>query len=122
MKNTIGIDKLNVDCICTAQSFIDKRDFRFKYRESKRRYLFWIKKEGFYYTEIFGREVFKTKEQIEKNTLLICKEKEVYMRPHLDLYLSNRTTITIPFETEKELFDFMETEPIKSINWINFKG
>lgn len=79
-----------------------------------------LRKEGYYWILTIGEHEYMSVEEIEKGGRLICKDKCVYYKPHLDIKMSDQKTYTKFFETEKELQEFMETDVMKGVNWINY--
>lgn len=113
------IDKINANKICSVVSHVNSTCGFYEYRNAKKIFSFTIRKEGYYYLFTLGEPNYKTVDEIEKNKQLVCKDKKVYYKPHLVFKMSNGHVHEKYFETEKELYDFMETEIMKSIWWVN---
>lgn len=112
------INKLNVSQICSVKSFINARCRYYEYRKAER-FLFWKKKEGYYYTMTFREAPYMSIEAIESNGKLFCKDEKVYYKPHLEIRMSDGLVHEKYFETEEELQRFMATDVMKGVNWIN---
>ncbi len=113
------INKLNVGQICSVKSYINSYCNYYQFKKAKKIFFFWLRKEGYYYTMTLGEHIFMTIEEIEANGNFICKDERVYYKPHLEIKMSNQNTHEKYFETEKELQEFMETDVMKGVNWIN---
>lgn len=113
------IDKLNVGQICSVRSIINHRNKDYIYRKYKKRFILPDIKEGYYDTYVLGDYVFTPKEKLEATRIYFLKDEKVYYKPHLEITMSNGYAHDKYFETEQELFDFMESEPMKGVNWIN---
>jgi len=56
------------------------------------------------------------------NTSQICSIRSyVNVVPHLEIKMSDGQTRSIGFDTEGELLDFMNSDEIKMINWLDIK-
>ncbi len=86
-----GFNKLNIQQICSVKS--------------------WLKTK-------FSVSPFP-KHEILYNKNLYVEGEEVFYKPHIEIRMSNQTVHLKFFNTEKELFDFMEQPEIKNVNWIN---
>lgn len=113
------INKLNVGQICSVESCINSYSNYYQYKKAKKIFFFWLRKEGYYWIMTLGKHEYMTVEEIEKDRRYICKDERVYYKPHLEIKMSNQNTHEIYFETEKELQEFMETDVMKGVNWIN---
>jgi len=114
----MNVDKLNVSQIWSVKSFIKVECNNYEYLK-ERKFLFWVtQKEGYYRGWISDRK-YCTKEEIEAGGKLFCKDKTVFYKPHIEIRMSNQTIHNKFFDTEKELNDFMESDQMKSVVWIN---
>lgn len=114
------INKLNVGQICSVNGFINYRCDYFQFKKAKKVFFFWLQNEGYYRKFPFDDEVFVTMEEIEAFGIYVIKDNIVYYKPHLEIKMSNKNTHKKYFETEKELLEFMETDVMKGVNWINY--
>lgn len=112
------INKLNVAQICFVKSFINYYSSYYTYKKAKRIFFFWFQKEGYYYTLTIGEHIYMTTEQMEADGF-ICKNERAYYKPHLEIKMSNQSIHEKYFETEEELWGFMESDIMKTVNWIN---
>lgn len=119
----MNINKLNANQICSVQSFLRATSNMFTYKKAKTILFFWEQKEGYYFSHsIYGDNDNPLEiKEIEKDGQYICKDGLVYYKPHLEIKMSNGSTHEKYFNSEKELLDFMETEVMKGVNWINKK-
>jgi hypothetical protein len=85
--------------------------------EKAERSLFSSREEGFYYLWNYRRPA--TIEEIEKDNCFI-KNQNVYFKPYLKIWMSNKKYLTLFFDTEEELNNFLD-EHIKGNNWIDIK-
>ena len=113
------IDKINSNQICSVVSHLNSTCGFYVYKNAKKIFNITIRKEGYYYILTLGQPNFCSVEKIQENFRFICKDKKVYYKPHLVFKMSNGQVHEKYFKTEKELYDFMETDEMKSINWIN---
>lgn len=116
----MNVDKLNVSQICSVKSFINVECNNYEYLK-ERKLFFWVtRKEGFYYGWGFRSDkTYITIKEIEKNNKLLCDGETVYYKPHIEIRMSNQSIHDKYFETEKELNDFMESDQMKSVVWVN---
>lgn len=114
----MDINQINVNQIVSVNSYNKAICTDFEYSENER-FLFVKLKDGFYRTWAEG---FWPKsvpvEEIEKNGKRICRDKVVYYKPHIDIRTSNGGLYTQYFESSEKLKEFMETDKMKSVNWI----
>ena len=113
------INNLNVGQICSVKSIINSYCNYYQYKKAKRIFFFWLQKEGYYNTMPLEEHQYMTAEEIEKDGRYICKDERVYYKPHLEIKMSNKNVYEKYFETEKELQEFMGTDVMKGVNWIN---
>lgn len=116
------INKLNTNQICSVESFFNSTSRMFTYKKAKN-YFFWKQQEGYYFTHSIWGDTSKPIEtkEIEKDGQYVCRDGLVYYKPHLEIKMTNQTVHEKYFNSEKELLDFMESEPMKAVNWINKK-
>lgn len=96
---------INVKHIVSMSKKIGYYSKHYVYREAKN-FLFWKRKEGFYYTP-FGSNTYMTKEEIERGGKYFCENKKVWYKPHIELKLTNDNVRVLYFNTEKELDDYV---------------
>jgi hypothetical protein len=114
------IYKLNVSQICSVRSYIKLECNNYEYLKERKLFCWVTRKEGFYYRWSFrGDKSYVTVDEINANGKLLCDGETVYYKPHIEIRMSNQTVHDKYFETEKELNDFMESEQMKSVTWIN---
>lgn len=114
------ISKLNAGQICSVKSYTNSYCRYYVYKESKKFLFFTIRKEGFYYTMTLHGHEYTTVEEIEKSGQFVCRDKKVFYKPHLEIKMSNGEVYEKYFETEQELKDFMESDIMKEVKWINY--
>lgn len=112
--------KINVDQIVSIRGYMNLKADTYSYREpSTKRYFFFWKKEvpGGYQDsldKIYGH--VKTEEEIKAvHSALICKDKVVYWKPHLEIRMSNNNLRTIFFDHEEELRQWVDSIIRKTI-------
>lgn len=110
--------QLNKDQICSVTICYNDLNSRYKYYEEKRG-LFRKRKAGFYYTYTLHDPIHFSNEDIEKDTNLVIKDKEVYYKPNILIRMSDGHSYQLYFETVEELKTYMNKEPMKSIKWVN---
>lgn len=114
------ISKLNVGQICSVKSFIKGRCYDYEYRKERKFLGFVTAKEGFYETWSFRYDIFISENDIkEKKQNVYIEGEYVFYNPFLEVRMSNQSNHRIYFKTEKELNDFMESDVMKGVNWIN---
>lgn len=109
-------DKINIQQICSVEIVLNRPHSSYVFRGA-RRFLFWRKKEGFYYLG-YPNEEFITKEEIEKDGELICKDKVVYYKPYITFRMSNNMYFRKYFNSQDEVNYFMKSEEMKTIKFI----
>jgi len=107
--------KVNPQQICFVRSYFKSRCRWYEYREESG----WIWKDpaGFY--DCTGLTPYLADKQVEQNKCLYVEDKIVYYKPHVELIMSNKEIIEKYFNTEQELLDFMNNEPMNHIPWVN---
>lgn len=112
------INKLNVNQIVFVQSIINATHKWYEFREAKR-FLFWKKEEGFYNIYTIGAPEYISNEEIEADGRFFIKDQKVHYKPHLVFRMSDGSNPEKYFNTEQELQDFMESEEMKLVKWID---
>lgn len=117
-------NQLNVQQICSVRSRLNCYSTAYLYKKAKRILFFWRRKEGFYFMRTISSPYIVTKEDIEKDGKLFCAkdkngEETVFFKPHLEIRMSNGNIYEKYFETEEALIQFMNSDVMKSVNWIN---
>ena len=119
--NKINVNKLNVEQICSVKIIVNSYSNWYVYKESKKIFSFEYQKEGYYFTMTIEGSTYKTVEEIEKDDRYICKNKRVYFKPHLEIKMSNGNIHKKYFETKEELYDFIDSDVMKGIKFIDAK-
>lgn len=114
------INKLNVGQICSVTSYMNLYCKYYTYKEEKKLLFFTIRKEGFYWRMALHGHEYMTVEQIEKSGQFVCRDKKVFYKPHLEIQMSSGNVYEKYFETVQELKDFMESDIMKEVKWINY--
>ena len=112
------IEKLNPSQICRIKIFIKQECNHYEYSEEKSILSFVYKRAGFYFTYTLGSPLFMTAEEIEKDGTYICVDKKVYYKPHISISMSDGNVYHKFFENVVDLMNFMNSELISSINFI----
>ena len=115
----MAIIKLNKSQICSVKKCINTYNNLYEYRDEKKIFSFVMRKGGYYERTIFRGDVFVTIKEIERDERLVCRDERVYYKPHLEIKMSNGVMYEKFFETEKELNEFMESDTMKGVNFIN---
>lgn len=116
----MDINKLNVGQICSVKSYIEHYyNTWYQYKKAKKLFFFCLRKEGYYFTMTLDGHKYMTVEEIEKQGKYVCRNERVYFKPHLEIKMSDQSVHEIFFETEQELLDFMQTDVMRGVNWIN---
>lgn len=110
--------KINTSQICSVTVFINSRCLHYTYKESRKFLFFTLTKEGYYYLFDLGGPTYVTVESIEKSGELICRDKKVFYKPHLEMKMSDGSVYEKFFETEDELRSFLNTDTMKGIKWV----
>lgn len=115
------INKINVGQIVSMKSYINNECRNYRYFE-ERKFLWRKKPAGFYGNSWGSDEKLITKEKIEsENSHLVCRNKMVYYKPHLEFRMSNGSWYTTYFESEEELKKCVETSHLAHVYWIDKK-
>lgn len=110
-------NQLNVSQICSVRSYVNRVTTNYIYKKAKTTLFFWKRKEGFYSNFSFDNN-YVTVEEIEKEGIYKIINEQVYYKPYVRIRMSNNEFEEKIFETEKELYDFMNSDEMKSVNWI----
>ena len=117
-------NQLNQDQICSVKSCLKYYHKWLQYRSAKTFLFFWKQKEGFYYTYTISSPVCYTTEEIESgnffgNRNLYVEGDTVYYYPHIEITMSNGKVYEKYFKTETELTEYMRSDDMRGIKWIN---
>lgn len=114
------INKLNVNQISSIRSYLKLEDPFYVYKK-RFKFLFWTREAGFcdsWSAYSFFPKIF-SKEEIEKSGKRICVGETVYRKPHIDIQMSNGCTTVKYFQSEEKLTEFMKSDVLLIVNWIN---
>jgi hypothetical protein len=114
-----SINKINIDQICNIVICIDKVCDDYTYKNYKKRWLLKDIKEGFYFNDWLDDMYWVSNESILKDKKLLIKDKIVYYKPYITVYLNDNSSYDKYFETEKELNNFLTSSRIKHLTFIN---
>lgn len=120
-----NFNKLNIAQICSIKSFL-KASHNFLKWADKKKFLFFFTrnvKPGFYYSYTLGEPIYFSKEEIENggyfnNKYLYVENNKVYYFPHIEIKMSDGKEFAKYFKTKDELLNFMNSDKLKEINWI----
>lgn len=113
------INKSNVNQICSIKSIINKTYKWYVYKKAKKFFGMLYQKEGFYWTYSISGDIWQSIEEILTDKRLLCIDNKIYFKPHLEIKMSNGDVVAKYFETENDLMEFMESDIMKDVNWIN---
>lgn len=113
------INKLNVGQIVQVRAFLKYESGHYEYRENKKFLWIFPIEDGFYYTFTINSPYKCTRERIEKDGKLYVEGKKVFHYPHLEILMSSGNEYTKYFKTEQELRDFMDSDVMKGIKFID---
>jgi len=97
--------EINIQQICSVKTYLNLLNNRFEYRKGVKFLFLALRKEGFYDTHDLPTR-FITVDEIQEDDRLICKDKEVYFKLHLEIKMSNGNIHSKYFENQKELDKF----------------
>jgi len=113
------IDNINANQICSVKSYIEVVDSSYIFKKGIKFLGITILKEGFYYRYGHMDYQHESNEDIESDGTRICTDTEVLYAPHLDIKTSDGVMHTKYFKNKEMLFAFMDSDQMRSINWIN---
>lgn|SRR5574343_860872 len=116
--------KLNVNQICSIEVYTNTICNHYVYKETKSILfgLIKLRDEGFYETGFYeAGDKYVTVDQIESVGRFVCRDKTVYYKPHVKIKMSNKNSHTMFFDTEDDLRAFLNSNIMKSVNWIDIK-
>ncbi|MEK6828924.1 MAG: hypothetical protein AABY15_02275 [Nanoarchaeota archaeon] len=102
------------------RSYLKSKSSHYQYRK-RRKFLFWVWEEGFYYTLTMGRPYLVSKEfiEIESGGKLYCEGEDVYYKPHIEIRMRNSQYHEVYFESEAKLNEFINSPEMKQVNWVD---
>lgn len=115
------MNKINAEQICSLRVFTKKVCTHYEYKEEKRFLGFLIKESGYYFTYTISTPNLVSESQILSNNIYYLEDKIVYYKPHLIMTTSDNNCHIKYFDNEQGLNDFMQSDLMKSIKWIDIK-
>jgi hypothetical protein len=112
----INFEDINPNQICSMRSYAREVSGQYTYKEA----VWWMgRKAGFHRAyALSNADGFRTAEQIEKSGPFKCKDKKVYLKPHIEIRMSSGHTIVKYFDSEEKLMEFRNNPILKEIKWI----
>jgi len=115
MKN---FNKINIEQIVSIKTYIGYESTEFEYKTKPKYLSFLFNKEGFYLKYSISSQKHRSKEQIEKDGTMFCKDKKVLYYPHLELKMTDGTIQNKYFKTVEDLKEFYD-ENLAKLNLID---
>lgn len=107
--------KINPAQICLMRIYKKKEHNYIRWREAFKLFGITFSSEGFYYE--FVSSEYMTEEEIISRGCYI-EDKKVYYEPHIDIIMANDRTHTVNFNSISELEDFLNSEELASVKWV----
>ena len=113
------IEQLNAAQICHVKSFMSREKWEYEYRTERKFLGITFRKKGYYWIVTIGDPILCTPAEIVKlNPHLYVKCQRVFYKPYLEFAMSNGIKYRKYFETSTALVDFMESDAMDGIKWI----
>lgn len=113
--------KLNTQQICEIYYYPKSESIFHVYKNERKFFSFILRKGGFYYDPIFDSATFTTKEEIEADGELYCEGNKVFFKPHIEILMSNKVKHRKYFQTEAEMYKYIERPEFYGIPFIKIE-
>jgi len=110
--------KLNVNQITSIAVFENEKADQFSY-ESEKNYFFFKRKEGFYATYPLCDSYYVSEEKIKSAGKYEIRGKEVYLKPNIEIKMSDGSVKLKYFENMEWLRMYLESPELKTVKFIN---